>query len=108
MVPATTGFGEGKPSPKLYVGDQTEHALRDARRDGDEVRVRERRKRREPVQPPGDGLNDAGVTHGVERLAVDAEAQRFGHAEAAAMPAKQLDLALEGSGAHGTYCLQTS
>lgn len=81
--------------------DQAEDAPRHARRDGDEVGVRERRKRREPVQPPGDRLDDAGVTHGVERLALDAEAKRCGHAEAAAMPAKQLDLTLEGSGAHG-------
>jgi hypothetical protein len=79
--------------------DQAEDALRDARRDRDEVGVRERLERRAPVQPPGDGLDDAAVTHGVERLAVDAEAQRFGHAEAAAMPAEQLDLTLEGPGA---------
>lgn len=50
--------------------------------------------------PPGDDLNEASVTHGVERPAIDAEAQRFGHAEAAAMPAEQLDLPLEGWGAH--------
>jgi hypothetical protein len=83
--------------------DQAEDALRDTRRDGDEVGVRERLKRREPVQPPGDRLNDTGVTHGVERLAVDAEAQRFGHAEAAAMPAEQLDPTLEGSDTHGGH-----
>lgn len=63
--------------------------------------MRERLERREPVKPSGDGLDDAGIAQGIERLPVDAEAQRFGHAEAAAMSAEQLDPTLEGSGAHG-------
>jgi hypothetical protein len=35
------------------------------------------------------------------RLPVEAEAQSFGHAEAAAMLAEQLDLSLEDPGSHG-------
>jgi hypothetical protein len=82
-------------------GDEAEDALRDALGHRDEVRVRERVERREAVHPSGDGHHDAVVSHRVERLPVDAEAQRFGHAEAAAMLAEQLDLSLEDPGRHG-------
>jgi hypothetical protein len=43
----------------------------------------------------------SGVTHRVERLSVEAEAERFGHAETAAMLAEQLYRSLEASGSHG-------
>jgi hypothetical protein len=82
-------------------GDEAEDALRDALGHRDEVWVCERVERREAVHPSGDGHHDAGVSHRVERLPVDAEPQRFGHAEAAAMLAEQLDFTLEHPGRHG-------
>ena len=57
-------------------------------------------ERREAVHPSGDGHHDPGVTHRVERLPVDAEAQSLGHVEAAAMMAEQVDLSLEDPGSH--------
>jgi hypothetical protein len=57
--------------------------------------VGERFERRESVTPSGHGLDDARVAHGIERLAVHPKPQRFGHAEADALLAENLDLALE-------------
>lgn len=47
--------------------DEAEDPPRNARRDGDQVGVREWIKGREPVQPSSNELDEARVSHGVER-----------------------------------------
>ena len=88
--------------------DETENALRGSRCDNDEVGVCKRLEGRESVEPSSDWRDNASVSHGVERLATDAEAQRIGHAEDATMLAKPFNFALEDSGTHEDILLSNS
>jgi len=68
---------------------QADHGLGDVEGDGDQVRVGERGKLGQAVETPAEPFQHAGIAHGVEGARVDAQTQRLGGAQGAAVLSKQ-------------------